>query len=47
MILAQHFYSNLERLVGETFRPNMAIQVGPNAIHLIALNADDGHQWSS
>ena len=44
---AENAYSPLNRLGGETFRSNMAIQVGPNAIHLIVLNTDDGHQRPS
>jgi hypothetical protein len=44
---AENAYSRLERLDGEMFISNMAVQTGPSAIHLIALNTDDGHQWPS
>ena len=30
---------------GEIVGSNLAIAVGPNAIHLIALDTQDGHQW--
>jgi hypothetical protein len=32
---------------GEDVRFRLAVPVGPDAIHLIALDADDGHQWTS
>jgi hypothetical protein len=37
----------LEHVDGEIVRFKLAIPVGPNAIHLIALDTEDGHQWSS
>jgi len=39
--------SHLEHVDGETIRVNPAIPVGPKAIHLIALDAFNGHQWPS
>jgi hypothetical protein len=39
--------SHLEHVHGETIGVNLAIHVGPKAIHLIALDTFDGHQWSS
>ena len=39
--------SHLEHAHGETIGVNLAIHVGPKAIHLIALDTFDGHQWSS
>jgi hypothetical protein len=39
--------SHLEHVRGETIGVNLAIHVGPKAIHLIALDTFDGHQWSS
>jgi hypothetical protein len=39
--------SLLEHVHGETIGIDLAIHVGPKAIHLIALNAFNGHQWSS
>jgi hypothetical protein len=37
----------LEHVHGETIGVNLASRVVPKAIHLIALDAFDGHQWSS
>jgi hypothetical protein len=39
--------SPLEHVHRETIGVNLAIRVGPKAIHLIALDTFDGHQWSS
>jgi hypothetical protein len=39
--------SHLEHVHGKTIGVNLAIHVGPKAIHLIALDIFDGHQWSS
>jgi hypothetical protein len=39
--------SPLEHAHGETIGVNLTIHVGPKAIHLIALDTFDGHQWSS
>jgi hypothetical protein len=39
--------SHLEHVHGETIGVNLAIHVGPKAIHLIALDTFDGHQWPS
>jgi hypothetical protein len=38
---------HLEHVDGEIARFKLAIPVSPNAIHLIALDTDDGHQWPS
>ncbi len=38
---------HLEHVDGETSRFKLAIPVGPNAIRLIAVDTDDGHQWPS
>jgi hypothetical protein len=35
----------LKHVDGEIVGSNLAIPVGPNAIHLIALDTPDGHQW--
>jgi hypothetical protein len=43
----QELLSPLEHVNGETIGVNLAIHVGPKAIHLIALDIFDGHQWSS
>jgi hypothetical protein len=43
----QELLSQLEHVNGETIGVNLAIHVGPKAIHLIALDIFDGHQWSS
>jgi hypothetical protein len=37
----------LEHVNRETVGVNLVIHVGPEAIHLIALDIFDGHQWSS
>jgi hypothetical protein len=39
--------SPLEHVHRETIGVNLAIHVGPKAIHLIALDTFDGHQWPS
>jgi hypothetical protein len=39
--------SLLEHVHRETIGVNLAIPVGPKAIHLIALDTFDGHQWPS
>jgi hypothetical protein len=39
--------SPLEHVHRETIGVNLAIEVGPKAIHLIALDTFDGHQWPS
>jgi hypothetical protein len=39
--------SHLEHVDGEIIGINLAIHVGPKAIHLIALDTFDGHQRSS
>ena len=39
--------SLLEHVHRETIGVNLAIPVGPKAIHLIALDTFDGHQWTS
>jgi hypothetical protein len=39
--------SPLEHVHRETIGVNLAIPVGPKAIHLIALDTFDGHQWPS
>jgi hypothetical protein len=39
--------SHLEHVHRETIGVNLAIHVGPKAIHLIALDTFDGHQWPS
>ncbi len=39
--------SHLEHVHGETIGVNLASRVVPKAIHLIALDTFDGHQWSS
>ena len=38
---------HLEHVHWESSRCNRAIPVGPNAIHLIALDTVNGHQWPS
>jgi len=38
---------HLEHLHGETIGVNLAIEVGPKAIHLIAPDILNGHQWPS
>jgi len=38
---------HLEHVDGEIARFKLAIPVSPNAIHLIALDTDDGHQGPS
>jgi hypothetical protein len=38
---------HLEHVDREIARFKLAIPIGPNAIHLIALDTDDGHQWPS
>jgi hypothetical protein len=43
----QALLSLLEHVNGETIGVNLASHVGPKAIHLIALDIFDGHQWSS
>jgi hypothetical protein len=43
----QELLSHLEHVNGETVGVNLAIHVGPKALHLIALGIFDGHQWSS
>ena len=37
----------LEHVNRETIGVNLVIHVGPEAIHLIALDIFDGHQWTS
>jgi hypothetical protein len=44
---AENAYSSFNRPGGEMLRSHMAIQVGPNAIHLITVNTDDSHQRPS
>jgi hypothetical protein len=39
--------SPLEHVHRETIGVNLATPVGPKAIHLIALDTFDGHQWPS
>jgi hypothetical protein len=39
--------SPLEHVHRETIGVNLAIEVGPKAIHLIAVDTFDGHQWPS
>jgi hypothetical protein len=39
--------SPLEHVHRKTIGVNLAIHVGPKAIHLIALDTFDGHQWPS
>jgi hypothetical protein len=39
--------SLLEHVHGETIGIDLAIHVGPKAIHLIALDTFDRHQWPS
>jgi hypothetical protein len=39
--------SLLKHVHRETIGVNLAIPVGPKAIHLIALDTFDGHQWPS
>ena len=39
--------SPLEHVHRETIGVNLTIHVGPKAIHLIALDTFDGHQWPS
>jgi len=39
--------SDLEHVHGEAIGVNLAIRVGPKAIHLIALDIFNGHQWPS
>ena len=39
--------SHLEDVYRESIGINLAIHVGPKAIHLIALDTFDGHQWTS
>jgi hypothetical protein len=39
--------SPLEHVHRETIGVNLVIHVGPKAIHLIALDTFDGHQWPS
>jgi hypothetical protein len=39
--------SPLEHVHRETIGVNLVIRVGPKAIHLIALDTFDGHQWPS
>jgi hypothetical protein len=43
----QELLFRLEHVNGETVGINLVIHVGPKAIHLIALDIFDGHQWSS
>ena len=43
----QELLLRLEHVNGETIGVNLVIHVGPEAIHLIALDIFDGHQWSS
>jgi hypothetical protein len=43
----QTLLSHLQHVNGETIGVNLASHVGPKAIHLIALDTFDGHQWSS
>ena len=43
----QELLLQLEHVNGETVGVNLVIDVGPEAIHLIALDIFDGHQWSS
>jgi hypothetical protein len=38
---------NLEHVHGETIGVNLTIEIGPKAIHLIALDTFNGHQWPS
>jgi hypothetical protein len=38
---------HLENVDGESSRCNRALPVGPKAIHLIALDTENGHQWPS
>jgi hypothetical protein len=39
--------SPLEHVHGEAIGVNLAIHIGPKAVHLIALDIFDGHQWPS
>jgi hypothetical protein len=39
--------SSLEHVQGETIGVNLAVEVGPKAIHLVALDIFNGHQWPS
>jgi hypothetical protein len=39
--------SSLEHVQGETIGVNLAIEVGPKAIHLVALDIFNGHQRPS
>jgi hypothetical protein len=39
--------SHLEHVHGKTIGVNLAIHVGPKAVHLIALDISNGHQWPS
>jgi hypothetical protein len=39
--------SQLKHVRRKSIGVNLAIRVAPKAIHLIALDTFDGHQWSS
>jgi hypothetical protein len=39
--------THLEHIHGEAIGVNLAVHVGPKAVHPIALDTFDGHQWSS
>jgi hypothetical protein len=43
----QALLSHLEHVHGKTIGVNLATHVGPKAIHLIALDIFNGHQWPS
>jgi hypothetical protein len=38
---------HLEHVHGKAIGVNLAIPIGPKAIHLIALDISNGHQWPS
>jgi hypothetical protein len=39
--------SHLEHVHGKTIGVNLAIHISPKAMHLIALDISNGHQWPS
>src|ERR1700722_14973550 len=39
--------SHLKHIHGKTVSVNLAIHVGPKAVHAIALDISNGHQWPS
>jgi hypothetical protein len=39
--------SHLEYVQGEAIGVNLAIHIGPKAVHPIALDTFDSHQWSA